>query len=149
MRAVIQRVSEAGVTAGEKNLSAIGSGLLVFLGVEQGDGEADADYLLEKIIHLRIFEDPDGKMNLSLLDTEGSMLVISQFTLLADCRKGRRPSFAHAEEPIRARALYAYFVEKCRERVGHVGEGEFQAMMKVRLINDGPVTILIDTRRER
>ncbi len=149
MRAVIQRVSEADVTAGEKNLSAIGAGLLVFLGVEQGDREADADYLLEKIINLRIFEDPDGKMNLSLMDTEGSLLVISQFTLLADCRKGRRPSFAHAEEPLRARTLYRYFVGKSRERLcGRVGEGEFQAMMKVRLVNDGPVTIWIDSRKE-
>ncbi|PKN36096.1 MAG: D-tyrosyl-tRNA(Tyr) deacylase [Deltaproteobacteria bacterium HGW-Deltaproteobacteria-19] len=149
MRAVIQRVSEAGVTVGEKNLSAIGAGLLVFLGVEQGDGEADAEYLLEKIINLRIFEDPDGKMNLSLVDTGGSMLVISQFTLLADCRKGRRPSFVHAEEPVRARSLYSYFVGKLRERLGRrVAEGEFQAMMKVRLVNDGPVTIWIDSRKE-
>jgi len=149
MRAVIQRVSEAGVTVGGESLSTIGAGLLVFLGVQQGDGEADADYLLEKIINLRIFEDPDGKMNLSLVDTGGSMLVISQFTLLADCRKGRRPSFAHAEEPARARDLYEYFVGKSRDRLdGRVGQGEFQAMMKVRLVNDGPVTIWIDSRRE-
>lgn len=149
MRAVIQRVSEAGVTVGEKSLSEIGAGLLVFLGVQQGDREADADYLLEKIINLRIFEDPDGKMNLSLVDTGGSMLVISQFTLLADCRKGRRPSFAQAEEPVRARDLYLYFVAKSRDRLdGRIGEGEFQAMMKVRLVNDGPVTIWIDSRRE-
>lgn len=149
MRAVIQRVSEAGVSAGGRDLSVIGAGLLVFLGVEQGDGEADADYLLEKIVNLRIFEDPDGKMNLSLLDTGGSMLVISQFTLLADCRKGRRPSFGQAEEPGRARALYDHFVRRGRERLPQVGEGEFQAMMKVRLVNDGPVTILIDTRKDR
>jgi D-tyrosyl-tRNA(Tyr) deacylase len=149
MRAVIQRVSDAGVSAGGRDLSVIGAGLLVFLGVEQGDGEADADYLLEKIVNLRIFEDPDGKMNLSLLDTGGSMLVISQFTLLADCRKGRRPSFGQAEEPGRARALYDHFVRKCRQRLPQVGEGEFQAMMKVHLVNDGPVTILIDTRKDR
>lgn len=149
MRAVIQRVSEAGVTVGGESLSTIGAGLLVFLGVQQGDGETDADYLLEKIINLRIFEDPDGKMNLSLVDTGGSMLVISQFTLLADCRKGRRPSFAHAEEPARARDLYEYFVRKSQDRLdGRVGQGEFQAMMKVRLVNDGPVTIWIDSRRE-
>jgi len=149
MRAVIQRVSEAGVTAGDKDLSEIGAGLLVLLGVEQGDVEADAGYLLEKIIHLRIFEDPDGKMNLSLLDTGGAMLVISQFTLLADCRKGRRPSFGQAEEPAKARALYEYFVGKARERLPEVREGEFQAMMRVRLVNDGPVTILMDTRKDR
>lgn len=149
MRAVIQRVSEAGVSAGGRDLSVIGAGLLVLLGVEQGDGEADADYLLEKIVNLRIFEDPDGKMNLSLLDTGGSMLVISQFTLLADCRKGRRPSFGQAEEPVRARHLYDHFVRRGRERLPQVGEGEFQAMMKVRLVNDGPVTILIDTRKDR
>ena len=148
MRAVIQRVDRAGVRVDDKLVSDIGKGVLVFLGVETGDGAADADYLLEKIINLRIFEDDQGKMNLSLLDLQGDMLVVSQFTLLADCSKGRRPSFAHAEVPEKARNLYEYFLEKGKEKLDKVFGGIFQAMMKIDIVNDGPVTIMLDTKRE-
>lgn len=119
----------------------------MFLGIEQGDRECDADYLVDKIIHLRIFSDGDGKMNLSLLDIQGEMLVVSQFTLLADSRRGRRPSFTGAENPERARPLYDYFIRKAREKVKGCAEGEFQAMMSVELVNNGPVTLLLDSRR--
>lgn len=147
MRAVLQRVDKARVTIDGRTISAIGKGLLVFLGVETGDGLADADYLLEKINNLRIFEDSEGKMNLSLLDVAGEMLVVSQFTLLADCRKGRRPSYAAAEEPKQAKLLYDYFIAQAQEKIRRVAGGEFQAMMKVELINDGPVTIMIDSKK--
>lgn len=147
VRAVLQKVDKAGVTVNGKTISAIGMGLLVLLGVEAGDTAADADYLLEKIFHLRIFADHEGKMNLSLLDVAGEMLVVSQFTLLGDCRKGKRPSFTAAEGPQKARQLYDYFVSQAQRANRRVVGGEFQAMMKVELINDGPVTIIIDSKR--
>lgn len=148
MRAVIQRVDCAGVSVNSTVIGEIGRGLLVYLGVEKGDASGDADYLLDKIINLRIFEDANGKMNLSLLDTGGQLLVISQFTLLADCRKGRRPSFASAEDPGPAKELYEYFISMAQGKTGVVQTGEFQAMMKIDSINDGPVTIIIDTKRQ-
>ncbi len=148
MKAVIQRVDTASVTIDGNEISRIGGGLLVLLGVEKGDNEKDADFLLDKLIHLRIFEDGEGKMNLSLLDISGELLVVSQFTLLADCRKGRRPSFTDAAEPEVATKLYEYMLSKAREKVTKVGQGRFQAMMKVGLVNDGPVTILLDSRRQ-
>jgi D-tyrosyl-tRNA(Tyr) deacylase len=147
LRAVLQRVEKAGVTVNGQTISLIGEGLLVFLGVKNGDGFADADYLLEKINNLRIFEDSEGKMNLSLLDVAGEMLIVSQFTLLGDCRKGRRPSFAAAEEPKQAKLLYDYFLAQAQGKIGRVAGGEFQAMMKVELINDGPVTIIMDSKK--
>jgi D-aminoacyl-tRNA deacylase len=147
MKAVIQRVDSASVSIDGIEISRIGAGLLVLLGVEKGDGEKDADFLLDKMIHLRIFEDGEGKMNLSLLDVSGELLVVSQFTLLADCRKGRRPSFTDAAEPATATKLYEYMLSKAREKVTRVGQGQFQAMMNVELVNHGPVTILLDSRR--
>jgi len=145
MRALIQRVDGASITVDQKEISRIDQGVLVLLGVGRNDTKEDAEYLLDKIINLRIFEDAAGKMNLSLLETGGEMLVVSQFTLWADCRKGRRPSFTDAAEPQTARNLYRYFVETARARMDRVQEGEFQAMMKVGLVNDGPVTILLDS----
>ena len=147
MKAVIQRVETASVRIDGNEISRIGGGLLVLLGVEKGDSEKDADFLLDKIIHLRIFEDGEGKMNLSLLDISGELLVVSQFTLLADCRKGRRPSFTDAAEPEPATKLYEYMLSKAMGKVTKVEQGQFQAMMKVGLVNDGPVTILLDSRR--
>ena len=147
MRCVVQRVDRASVLVDGQIISGIGRGVLVFLGIEKGDSYRDADFLLEKIIHLRIFEDSQGKMNLSLIETSGEILIVSQFTLLADCRKGRRPSFVSAEEPEEANKLYGYFISIARERIGHVGTGEFQAMMKIELVNDGPVTMLLDSRK--
>jgi D-aminoacyl-tRNA deacylase len=147
MRAVVQRVERAAVSVSDRLISSIGKGICVFLGVERGDGPVDADYLLEKIINLRIFEDKEGKMNLSLLDTGGEMLVVSQFTLLADCRKGRRPSFTRAEEPVPAKALYEMFLAKGEEKCVKTVGGEFQAMMKIDLVNDGPVTMLLDSQK--
>jgi D-aminoacyl-tRNA deacylase len=147
MRLVVQRVDKASVSVQERIVSSIGKGLLVFLGVEKEDTCQDADYLLEKVINLRIFEDGDGKMNLSLLDTCGGLMVVSQFTILGDCRKGRRPSFVHAEDPGPARDLYLYFIRKASERITYVQGGEFQAMMKVEIINDGPVTMLLDSKK--
>jgi len=146
MRAVVQRVDRAAVSVGGKNISSIQQGILAFVGVEKGDTTKDADYLVDKIINLRIFEDAEGKMNLSLLDKNGELMVISQFTLLGDCRKGRRPSFYQAEEPINAKVLYDYFVLKSRDKIHKIGTGEFQAMMKIDLLNDGPVTLLLDSR---
>jgi len=146
MRAVIQRVNRAEIKVEERRVARIEKGILIFLGIEQGDEEHDADSLSEKIIHLRIFDDEEGKMNRSLLDIHGEMLVVSQFTLLGDCRKGRRPSFIAAENPDRARVLYHYFLGRARERVTSCAEGEFQAIMSVELVNDGPVTILLDSR---
>ena len=139
MRAVVQRVKQSSVKAGNEIVGQIGSGLLVLLGVARGDTASDANYMVNKIINLRIFEDQDGKMNRSLLDTGGELLAVSQFTLLADCRKGRRPSFADAAEPQK-------FVDLVREKGVSVQTGRFQAMMEVALINDGPVTIIIESR---
>ena len=146
MRAVVQRVDKAVVRVGGRQISAIGQGVLVFLGVGKNDDQKDADFLLDKIMHLRIFADQNDKMNLSLRDLDGEMLVVSQFTLLSDCRKGRRPSFVAAEEPQRARMLYEYFLEQAGRRLVRVAGGEFQAMMKIELINDGPVTIILDSK---
>ena len=147
MRTIVQRVDKASVTVDGKAVSSIAKGLLVFLGIEKGDAQKDADYLLEKVMNLRIFEDSEGKMNMSLLDIAGEMLVVSQFTLLGDCRKGRRPSFVAAEEPHGARMLYEYFIKHGREKMQKVYGGEFQAMMKVELLNDGPVTMLLDSNK--
>ncbi len=147
MKAVIQRVDSASVSVGGSEIARIGAGLLVLLGVEKGDDERDADFLLDKIIHLRIFEDGEGKMNHSLAETAGELLVVSQFTLLADCRKGRRPSFTDAADPAQAEKLYRYMLTRAGEKIPRVAAGQFQAMMKVGLVNDGPVTILLDSRR--
>jgi D-tyrosyl-tRNA(Tyr) deacylase len=147
MRAVIQRVSRAQVRVDVKTSGVIGPGLLILLGVGQGDTLREADYLLDKIINLRIFEDAGGKMNLSLLETGGQLMVISQFTLYADCRKGRRPSFTDAGPPGDAQKLYDYFVGSARQRGLQVATGVFQALMEVELINSGPVTILLDSSK--
>jgi D-tyrosyl-tRNA(Tyr) deacylase len=146
MRAVIQRVKQSSVKTNNKIVGQIGQGLLVLLGVAKGDSVADADYLANKIINLRIFEDEDGKMNRSLLETGGELLAVSQFTLLADCRKGRRPSFIAAAEPEKAIELYEKFVDGVRQKGVGVQTGRFQAMMEVALINDGPVTVIIESR---
>ena len=151
MRAVVQRVSRASVVIDARVHarvhSEIASGLLVFLGVEQGDQDADARYLAEKTTDLRIFNDANGKMNLGLTDMDGRMLVVSQFTLLGDARKGRRPSFIAAADPDEGKRLYQLFVELVRQRGVDVQTGQFQTDMQVELINDGPVTILLDSRK--
>jgi D-tyrosyl-tRNA(Tyr) deacylase len=146
MRAVVQRVKESSVKTGDEIISRIGRGLLVLLGIAQEDHRSDADYLANKIVNLRIFEDDIGKMNRSLLDTGGEILVVSQFTLLGDCRKGRRPSFVAAAEPEKATALYEYFVDQVRQLGISVQTGRFRAMMEVTLINDGPVTLILESR---
>ena len=147
MRAVVQRVTEGDVTVENQVTGSIGNGFVVLLGVEDTDTEKDAEYLADKITGLRIFEDADDKMNLSLQDVGGEMLVISQFTLLADARKGRRPNFVKAARPEQAKKLYDYFVEKVKAQGIKVGEGIFQAHMLVRIHNDGPVTILLDSNK--
>ena len=147
MRAVITRVSSAAVHTCGKTLGSIQNGLLVLLGVEQGDGEADIAYIVDKTIHLRIFEDAGGKMNLSLLDTGGALLLVSQFTLLGDCRKGRRPSFIRAGAPDSARGIYERATDAFRATGVPLETGEFQADMQVESVNDGPVTILLDSRK--
>jgi D-tyrosyl-tRNA(Tyr) deacylase len=147
MRAVIQRVDRADVRVNNREISSINEGILVFLGVEQEDSQADADYILDKTINLRIFEDGQGKMNRSLLDINGEMMVVSQFTLLGDCTKGRRPSFIRAEEPARANELYEYFVREGTVKVKKLATGKFQEMMKIELVNNGPVTILLDSKK--
>ena len=148
MRAVIQRVSRAKVTVGDGITGEIGKGILILLGVSVKDSEKDAAYLLEKTLNLRIFEDAEDKMNLSLLDISGELLVVSQFTLYGDVRKGRRPSFIEAAPPEKANALYEYFVAEARKKVERVATGKFQAMMDVELVNDGPVTILLDSEKQ-
>jgi D-tyrosyl-tRNA(Tyr) deacylase len=147
MRAVIQRIKESSVNVEGHIIGRTGVGLLVLLGVAQNDGPADADYLANKITHLRIFADENGKLNRSLLEIGGEMMVVSQFTLLADCRKGRRPSFVDAAEPELAADLYEYFVEQVRSQGIHVATGRFKAMMEVALINAGPVTIILESQR--
>jgi D-tyrosyl-tRNA(Tyr) deacylase len=145
MKAVIQRVAESAVTVDGKIVGSIQHGLLILLGVSKNDLEADADYLSGKIANLRIFEDNIGKMNLSLLDTGGEALVVSQFTLLGDCRKGRRPSFIDAAPPDMANRLYEYFTQKLKDRGVPVQTGIFRAMMDVSLVNDGPVTLILES----
>ena len=145
MRAVVQRVKESSVKIENQIISQIGSGLLVLLGIAQDDRLADADYLANKISNLRIFEDEKGKMNRSLLEMGGEMLVVSQFTLLGDCRKGRRPSFVSAAEPAKATELYEYFIQQVRRLGTSVETGSFGAMMQVALVNDGPVTLLLES----
>lgn len=147
MRAVIQRVTRAQVRVGEEVVGKIGPGIVVLLGVAKTDTKEDADYLAAKILGLRIFDDENGKMNLSLAETHGSILAVSQFTLYGDVRKGRRPSFDEAAPPQLARELYEYFVGRIREAGVTCETGRFQAMMQVELVNDGPVTILLDSMR--
>ena len=147
MRAVVQRVSRAQVQVDEEVVGKIGPGLLVLLGVAKTDTYADADYLASKVLGLRIFDDHDGKMNLSLADTHGAVLAVSQFTLYGDVRKGRRPSFDDAAPPQPANELYEYFVAKIREAALTCETGRFQAMTQVELVNHGPVTILLDSKR--
>ena len=147
MRAVVQRVSRAKVTVGEEITGEIGKGLLVLLGVSVRDTETDAALLVEKVLNLRIFEDAEEKMNLSLLDTKGELLIVSQFTLYGDVTRGRRPSFIDAAPPERANHLYEVFVAEAGKQVDNVQTGRFQAMMDVELVNDGPVTILLDSEK--
>lgn len=147
MRAVVQRVSEASVRVEEQVVGAIGPGLLVLLGVGQGDREEDAEYLAEKTLHLRIFPDEAGQMNRSVLAVRGEILAVSQFTLLGDARRGRRPGFSEAAPPVEANRLYEYFVARLRPAGLRVATGVFRAMMDVALVNQGPVTILLDSRK--
>ena len=146
MRAVIQRVKESSVKTENQIIGRTGPGLLVLLGIAKGDRPSDADYLVNKIANLRIFEDEKGKMNRSLSETGGEMMIVSQFTLLADCRKGRRPSFMQAAEPNLATELYEYFVNQVRGLGIALQTGRFGAMMEVALINDGPVTLILESR---
>ncbi|MBU0908705.1 MAG: D-tyrosyl-tRNA(Tyr) deacylase [Proteobacteria bacterium] len=147
MRAVIQLVKKAEVKVDDKTVGAIGRGLLILLGVSRDDSEKDVAYMVEKILHLRIFPDEQGKMNLSVRDINGEILAVSQFTLFGDCRKGRRPSYSHAAPPDAADALYQAFVASMAKHL-RVATGTFQAMMEVELINDGPVTLLVDSNKE-
>jgi len=148
MRAIIQRVSQASVVVAEETVGAIDQGLLVLLGVAQGDTSKDSAYLAEKTAGLRIFEDDEGKMNRSVADIGGSILVISQFTLLGDCRKGRRPGFTDAAPPELADKLYEEYVHTLRSQGVTVATGIFRANMQVALVNDGPVTIMLDSRKQ-
>ena len=147
MRAVIQRVTRASVTIDGEVVGEIEHGLVVLLGIARDDTNADADYLVPKIIALRIFDDADGKMNVSLKDSGGGLLIVSQFTLYGDVRRGLRPSWSDAAAPELAEPLYNYFVESSRKLLGRVETGSFRRMMQVELVNDGPVTILLDSRK--
>jgi D-tyrosyl-tRNA(Tyr) deacylase len=147
MRSVVQRVSRASVNVDAHTVGQIDAGLLVLLGVAPDDSESDADYLAEKITGLRIFDDADGKMNLSVVDTRGSILAISQFTLFGDVRRGKRPSFDNAARPEHAKKLYDYFVARIQTMNIRCETGTFQATMKVELANEGPVTILLDSKK--
>ena len=144
MKGLIQRVKRASVTIDGKVYSKINQGILIFLGVEKGDNEQNADKLADKLCKLRIFEDEDGKMNKSILDVNGEILIVSQFTLAGDCKKGTRPSFDKAELPQRANELYEYFVDLIKQKNIPVGTGVFGAMMDVELVNDGPVTFMLE-----
>ena len=145
MKAIIQRVSRASVTIEEKVVGAIGQGYLVLLGVAQGDTVEIMEKLVKKMIDLRIFQDETGKTNLSIEDVGGEILVVSQFTLLADCKKGRRPSFIKAGDPKTAEEMYELFIEECKKRISKVEHGSFGSDMKVELVNDGPFTIILDS----
>ena len=145
MRAVVQRVSESSVAVGPEVVGRIGRGLLVLLGVAKTDTEKECDYLAEKIVNLRIFEDEGGRLNRSLIEVGGEVLIVSQFTLLADCRKGRRPSFTAAADPDQANRLYEHFVKRTAAAGVPVKTGRFQALMQVTLVNDGPVTLIIES----
>jgi D-aminoacyl-tRNA deacylase len=147
MRAVLQRVTRASVRVSDQVWGEIGSGLVILLGVAQDDTEADITYLVEKIAAIRIFDDADGRMNLSIREAGGAVLVVSQFTLYADVRRGRRPSWSEAAPPEMARPLYESFIEAARRSIGQVATGSFGQMMQVELVNDGPVTILLDSRK--
>lgn len=147
MRAVVQRVSQARVEVDREPVGEIGNGLVVFLGVGREDGPADSDYMAGKISGLRIFEDEEGLMNLSVQDTGGSILCISQFTILGDCRKGRRPGFSAAAPPEQAEKLYEYFCENLRSRGVNIATGRFQATMRIIVDNEGPVTMLLDSKK--
>ena len=146
MRAVVQRVKKSSVSIDKEIVGEIGKGLMVLLGVADTDTADDADFIADKISNLRIFEDKSGKMNKSLLDTGGEMLVVSQFTLLGDCRKGRRPSFTQAAGPGKANELYQRFVRKIRQKGIYTATGRFRAMMDVSLVNDGPVTLIVESK---
>ncbi len=145
MKFVIQRVTHASVTVDGNVLGKIGKGFMVLIGVSDTDNEAIADKMVQKLINLRIFEDENGKTNLALKDVNGELLLISQFTLYADCKKGNRPSFVKAGSPDEANALYQYIIAKCKEEIAVVEEGEFGADMKVELLNDGPFTVVLDS----
>ena len=147
MRAVLQRVTRASVRVGGETVGEIGPGLVVLLGVARDDAEEDARYLAEKTVTLRVFDDGEGRMNRSVVEAGGGLLVVSQFTLYGDARKGRRPSWFDAAPPELARPLYEFFVAEARARGARVETGSFQAMMEVELVNDGPVTILLDSRK--
>jgi D-tyrosyl-tRNA(Tyr) deacylase len=147
MRAVVQRVTRARVTVADEIVGEIERGLVVLLGVAHDDTKADADYLAPKIVSLRIFDDSEGKMNVSLKDTDGGLLVVSQFTLYGDVRRGLRPSWSDAAPPEIAEPLYEYFVESSRRLVTRVATGSFRKMMQVELVNDGPLTIMLDSRK--
>jgi D-tyrosyl-tRNA(Tyr) deacylase len=148
MRAVVQRVSNAQVQIDSKQVAAINNGMLVLLGIEREDTKEDANWLAGKLVRMRIFEDAEDHMNLSLIDTKGDAIVVSQFTLHASCKKGNRPSFIKAARPEFAEPLYQYFISIFEEQLGKVvGTGEFGAMMQVSLTNDGPVTIIIDSKQ--
>lgn len=147
MKLVVQRVSRAKVEVDNKTVGEIGQGFLVLLGVGQNDTKEQADYLVEKMCNLRVFSDENGKMNLSIKDIEGELLIVSQFTLYADCNKGNRPSFVNAASPDIANELYEYFIEKCKKIVKNVQKGIFGENMKVSLLNDGPVTIILEKNK--
>ena len=147
MRAVVQRVTRAEVTVGDRHTGNIAEGLMVLVGVHRDDNDSDAAWMADKLVHLRIFEDEDGQMNRSLLDSGGEMLIVSQFTLLGDCRKGRRPSWSSAAPPDIANALYLELVHAVKAYGVRTATGEFQAMMNVALVNNGPVTLLIDSQK--
>lgn len=147
MRAVVQRVKESRVVVKGGTVGDIGPGLLILLGVGEEDSEKDCEYLANKIVHLRIFPDAEGFMNLSLMQTGGAALIVSQFTLWGDCRKGRRPSFARAARPEKAKKLYKYFIGLLKDLGIRVSTGKFQEMMDVYLVNDGPVTLMLDSSK--
>jgi D-tyrosyl-tRNA(Tyr) deacylase len=147
MRAVLQRVTRASVRVDTEVVGEIGRGLVVLLGIAQDDDEGDAEYLLEKILSLRIFEDAAGRMNLPVTEVDGELLIVSQFTLYGDARRGRRPSYIDAAPPEVAEPLYELFVREARRRLARVATGSFRRMMEVELVNDGPVTILLDSRK--